>query len=239
MVMLKNRIMLALCLGLGLVVGGCDSVKNQVAQDLDRPTKPTTEAVALDVYLDLSGSTNSLRPEIGQLVKQAIVTYPDTMRMTYSTYGKEVRELGQSLNAGPYVDEMNSNWEELPKLEPRGTHLAVAIDHAAMTARRDTSISRAVVIASDGGFEDQKQEVTEALENLAQATNVQLLVFVGVQPGNSDKLNRLTELADFAKNLRTEAPLKVIIVTLTQNDVALSDTKSGLKTMMGGQDGSK
>ncbi|MBL8048822.1 MAG: VWA domain-containing protein [Chthonomonas sp.] len=232
--MMRNKVLFMVVASVltSLSLTGCKAVKDQLSKDMDRPTQPTTEAVAADVYLDLSGSTNSLRAPIATLIKDVLDTHPKTMRVNYSTFNKDVRELGNTLNAGTYLDEMGAQWEALPKAEPRGTLLGGVFEHAAKVARRDTSIKRIVVIGTDGGFEDNMQQVFNGLESLVQAGNLQMIVFVGVQPGNSAKLNKLSEIADYAKNLRTEFPVQVVNVLLSQNSVAIADAQRGIKELM-------
>lgn len=229
----------ALALPVVLALTGCKAVKDQIQKDMDRPTQPSTETVAIDLYMDLSGSTNSLRAPISALVKDVLSTHPKAVRLNYSTYNKEVREMGSTLNSGPYLDEVGAEWQALPKAEPRGTLLSSVFTHAAIVARRDTSIKRIVAIATDGGFEDNKQQIFNGLESLVQAGNLNMIVFIGVQPGNSSKLNKLSEIADYARNLRTEFPVQVINVALSQNEVAIADAQAGIKSLMEPANGNK
>ncbi len=205
--------------------GGGGGLLHDIQSEMMASNKATREGVEVDVYFDVSGSSTQLKKPLGKLLEQVADTYPEAVPYSYSFYGTSADLQGEGVTNVQSLRRAIKAWGASKK-EDKTTNLGEALRRARERADAEPTKNFAVVIVSDGGYEDAPV-AKKALEAL-KGTNVRYVAFVGVHTGDNSKLQRLTELTR-----GIEGGPEIHLVTDMNNETSVAEAKEALQKLVG------
>lgn len=218
--------------GLAIALAGCDSVKEQVGRDTFKPNSPTSDMVAVHVYLDQSGSAQEIRRDIGQQLQELLDLYPEAVETTVHYYGQKVAKQATIVSSKMNLSGLTEDYRKAPSEEGAsdGTYIAAALEDFRLQCERNLDKLVIGVIGSDGGFEDDHSVLRKKIDELRVTDNARMLVFIGLDADNTTKLTTLDKVVrdQFTKNDGSSTEKLYFDITRQNGTVRLNQARDAI-----------
>ncbi len=205
--------------------GGGGGLLHEIQSEMLGSSKATRQGVALDLYYDVSGSSQNLKRPLGKILEKVVDTYPDAVPYSYSFFGQSCIVQGNGVANVQSLRRSNKDWVA-SKMDDHNTNLSEVFKHIRTRAEEDPKTQFCAVVVTDGGYEDPEAARVE-FKKLKSCVNLRMLTFVGVHTGDNSKLEKLEQLTKVEGG--DPGGLAVYRVTDANNDSTIQDARDALR----------